>query len=190
MKENKSRKPSTNDERTVHCPVEGCSATPLARGAHLHIMRSDGDGHGEKGEIPDDIDLENLETAGTREVQMDYPERREIEKVARVCPYCEQPYHGKQGVLIHLGKVRGTKEHPESYPDDLNPDSFTMVHVDEHGNIEEVVEEGEFIPSTKQQRSESKDGGQLPERVTQYIETLEEEGKEEEAKRARRDLLP
>jgi len=33
-----------NEERTVICPVEGCDAEKLARGMHLHVLHSKGDG--------------------------------------------------------------------------------------------------------------------------------------------------
>jgi hypothetical protein len=76
----------TNDERTVRCPVDGCDATPLARGINLHINRSSGGGHGPAGEVPSDISLDNLETVGEREVEMDYPEERDNETHARLSP--------------------------------------------------------------------------------------------------------
>jgi len=136
----------TNDERTVRCPVEGCEETPLARGVHLHVMRSDGDGHGPQGDVPDHLDFENLETAGDREVEMDYPETRDSETVMRLCPYCERPFQGKKGVMIHLGQTAGRKNHPENPRDLHDPDDFAIVHVDENQNVVEVVEEGKSLP--------------------------------------------
>lgn len=175
-----------NEERTVVCP--GCGDEKLARGVHLHIMRSNDEDHGPQGEIPDEFDLDNLDDAGTAEVSMDYPDRRDTEQVARLCPYCEKPFRGKHGVLIHLGQVRGRKDHPETYPDDLDPDEFTIVHLDEHENIVEVVDEGTVLPSTKRRR-EKEQQEELPEKVKEYIEELRAKGKEEEAELAKEKLL-
>lgn len=176
------RKQHINDERKVHCPVDGCEETPLARGVYLHVMRSDGDGHAPQGDVPPDVDLENLRTAGTRAVAMDYPEHRDTEGVARLCPYCERPYQGKHGVLIHLGQVKGRKNHPKVLPEDLDPEEFPIVQVDEFDNVIEVVEEGEIMPSTQKRRDEESDD--LPEKVEQFIAELKADGKAEDAARA------
>lgn len=136
-----------NDERTVVCPVEGCDETPLARGVHLHVMRSDGNGHGPQGDVPPHITFDNLETAGSRQVSMNYPEHRETEHVARLCPYCERPFRGKHGVMIHLGQTAGRKNHPENPRELHDPDDFAVVHVDDNENVVEVVEDGAVLPS-------------------------------------------
>lgn len=173
------RKRHTNDERTVRCPVDGCDATPLARGIHLHVMRSDGNGHGPQGDVPDTVSFENLETVGSRSVTMDYPEHRETEEVARLCPYCERPFRGKQGVLIHLGQVSGRKDHPSELPADLDPEEFPVVHVDDRQNILEVVEGDARLPSTERRLGEA--GSDLREKVRSYIDRLREQGKADEA---------
>lgn len=144
-----------NDERTVKCPVESCDAEPLARGAYLHVLRSDGDGHGPQGDVPPGLDFDNLETVGEREVAMNYPEHREVEDVARLCPYCERPFRGKHGVMIHLAQVEGRKDHPPDAHLDHDPDDFTIVHVDEAGNIIEAVDSDEeaVLPSVEKQRT-------------------------------------
>jgi len=182
------KKKHLNDEREVHCPVEGCDETPLARGVHLHVIRSVGDGHGEQGEVPHGVDLDDLEPSGTREVQMEYPEHRETEKVMRLCPYCGLPFHGKHGVLIHLGQTAGRKNHPEELPENFDPDSLTIVQVDEHDNIVEVVEEGVELP-TVERRQQSDQDEKLPERVIEYLAQLREEGRDDEADRAEEMLL-
>ena len=125
-----------NDERTVRCPVESCDSTPLARGINLHIMRSSGGGHGPRGEVPDSISLENLETVGAREVEMDYPEERDNEKHARLCPYCSQTFSGVQGLMIHLGQTAGRKNHPANPRDRHEPSDFPHVEVDDDGNVQ------------------------------------------------------
>lgn len=147
-----------NDERTVKCPIEGCDDEPLARGAYLHVMRTDGDGHAPQGDVPTGIDFESLETVGEREVAMNYPEHREVEDVARLCPYCERPFRGKHGVMIHLAQVEGRKDHPDDAHKDHDPDDFTIVHVDEAGNVIKAVEEGDgtdaVLPSVEKQRTD------------------------------------
>lgn len=47
-----------NAEKPVACPVEGCNAESVAREMHLHLLWSAGNGHGELGEIPDEVRLE------------------------------------------------------------------------------------------------------------------------------------
>lgn len=180
-----------NDEKTVCCPIEGCDEEVLARGLHLHVMRSAGKGHGPHMESPEDIDLDEAEEIGTREVEMDYPEERDTEQVARLCPYCERPYRGKHGVMIHLGQVKGRKNHPEDATEQHEPDDFAIVHVDENENVVEVVEEATVMPSTerRQEREEAGMGGLNSEKVKQYIEDLRGQGLDEEADRAEEMLL-
>lgn len=129
-----------NDERTVRCPVDGCDATPLARGINLHIRQSSGGGHGPRGEVPEHVDFDELETAGDREVEMDYPEERDSEDVARLCPYCSRPYKGRNGVLIHLGQVAGRKNHPENAAEIHSEEDFPRVEVDEFENVTSVID--------------------------------------------------
>lgn len=137
MSENSNR----NWERVVKCPVEGCDAEKLARGIHLHVLRSVGDGHGEQGEIPDDVDLRDLEEVGSKEVEVNYPEEREAEDVARLCPYCRQVFRGKNGVLIHLGQVAGRKGHPPTGSAGHDPEDFPVVRLDDDENILSVLED-------------------------------------------------
>lgn len=182
----------TNKEKTVKCPVEGCEAETLARGLHLHVMRTSGNGHGPQNELPEDVDLDKAEEVGSREVQMEYPEERDSEQVARLCPYCERPYRGKHGVMIHLGQVAGRKNHPEDATEQHEPEDFAIVHVDENENVVEVVEEGTSMPSTERRREREADpelGSLSPEKVRAYIEDLREQGMEQEAERAEKMLL-
>lgn len=130
-----------NDERTVRCPIEGCDSTPLARGINLHIRQSSGDGHGPRGEVPDHVDFGDLKTVGEREVKMDYPEERESEDVARLCPYCSAPYKGTNGVLIHLGQVAGRKNHPKNAADMHSEEDFPRVEIDEFENVTAVIDD-------------------------------------------------
>jgi len=187
------RKTHKNEEKTVRCPVEGCEKEVLARGLHLHVRRSSSNGHGDQGEIPEDVDLDSAQEVGTKEVEMEYPEERDSETVARQCPYCERPYTGKHGVMIHLGQVAGRKNHPEDAPEQYEPDDFALVNVDDSENIVEVVEEATTMPSTDRRRDQADapgmGGGVDPESVKKHIEDLEEQGLEEEAERARKMLL-
>ena len=129
-----------NKERVVKCPVEGCDAEKLARGIHLHVLQSAGKGHGEQGEIPDGISFDDLEDAGTKEVEVNYPEEREVESIARLCPYCSVPFNGKHGVLIHLGQVAGRKNHPPNASRVHEPEDFPIVKLDDDENIVSVVD--------------------------------------------------
>jgi hypothetical protein len=180
----------SNSERTVKCPVEGCNAEKLSRGMHLHVRQSKGDGHGPQGEVPDSLDFEDLETVGTQEVSMDYPETRQTEQVGRLCPYCEKVFQGKQGVMIHLGRVAGDGFHAEEPRESHDVDDFDIVHVDESGSVIERVEEDIEMPSTERRRQREKnDESDLRERVRGYISDLRKRGKHEEAERAEERLL-
>jgi hypothetical protein len=126
-------------ERVVRCPVEGCTAEKLARGIHLHILRSVGDNHGEQGEYPGGVTLDDLEEVGREEVAVNYPEERETETVARLCPYCGDPFKGKEGVMIHLGQMAGRKNHPPNASKVHEPTDFAVVELDDDENITSVV---------------------------------------------------
>ena len=173
----------SNDERTVRCPVEGCDATPLARGVNLHINRSSGDGHGPRGEVPDDISLDHLETVGEREVEMDYPEERDNEKHARLCPYCNQTFSGTQGLMIHLGQTAGRKNHPANPKDRHEPGDFPRVKVDADGNVQQVAG-----PQVNPADSREEDSVPMA-RVFRLIANLIADGQTKTANRVRRDLL-
>lgn len=125
-------------EKVVRCPVEGCDAEHPTRGLHLHLMRSVGDGHGEQGDYPD-VDIDDLEEVGREEVSVNYPEERESETVARLCPYCGNPFRGKEGVMIHLGQMTGRKNHPPNASAVHEPADFAVVELDEDENITSVV---------------------------------------------------
>lgn len=170
-----------NNERTVKCPVEGCDAEPLARGAYLHVLRSDGDGHAPQGDVPPDINFDSLETVGAREVAMNYPEHREVEDVARLCPYCERPFRGKHGVMIHLAQVEGRKNHPAGAHQNHDPNDFTIVHVDEAGNVVDAVDPDEAVlPSVEKQQTDEK---------LRRLASLISEGRRDEAQDLADDVL-
>ncbi|QKY21198.1 hypothetical protein B4589_012740 [Halolamina sp. CBA1230] len=170
-----------NDERTVRCPVEGCDATPLARGVNLHVNRSSGDGHGPRGEVPEGISFENLETVGEREVEMDYPDERNNEKHARLCPYCSQSFAGVQGLMIHLGQTAGRKNHPANPKERHEPGDFPRVEVDAQGNLQQVVDTSPTDDTEKGAVSEA--------RVFNLIADLVADGEVLTANRVRSQLL-
>jgi hypothetical protein len=177
--------PGGNDEPTVRCPVEGCGAERLSRGIYLHVRQSAGRGHGPQGEVPEHLDFDNLEVVGSRHVDVNYPEDREVEAVARLCPYCQRPYRGKHGVLIHLGQMAGRKNHPKNASEVHEPQDFPVVQLDEHDNIVAVVE-GK-LPGSSETRP---DEMTVPvERVYRYIADLVSEGRSVEAAEARQRLL-
>lgn len=125
-------------ERVVRCPIEGCDAEHPSRGIHLHIMRSVGDGHGDQGDYPA-VNTDDLVEVGRKAVDVDYPDERESESVARLCPYCRQPFSGKEGVMIHLGLVAGRKGHPENASEVHDPDDFPRAERDADENLIGVV---------------------------------------------------
>ncbi|WP_275879491.1 hypothetical protein [Haloferax volcanii] len=152
---------------------------------HLHVLRSVGDGHGPQGEIPEHLNFENLEEVGTREVEVNYPEERKTESVARLCPYCGKPFKGKHGVLIHLGQIEGRKNHPANASEVHEPDDFPVVELDEAENVVAVVE-GRMPSSAGNWPYEES----IPvERVYRLIAELLAEGDPEMAARARTQLL-
>ena len=138
----RKRPPHRNKERTVQCPIEECSAEPLARGIHLHVRRSDGGGHGPCGEVPEGVDFNDLETVGERDVAMAYPEERDKETSPRLCPYCLKPFNGTKGVLIHLGQVAGQNMHPEDGSESVDARIFPAVRTDDLGQVTGVINEG------------------------------------------------
>ena len=145
--------------------------------------RSTGGGHGPQGEVPDSISLENLETVGEREVEMDYPEERNNEKHARLCPYCSQTFAGVQGLMIHLGQTAGRKNHPANPKDRHEPSDFPRVEVDAEGNVQQVADR-------RTDSTDSREKGAVPtSRVFSLIADLFAEGETKMAHRVRRDLI-
>lgn len=178
---------NVNRERTVECPI--CGEEKLARGIYLHVNRSVGNGHGEQGEVPEGVDLDNLETAGERNVSMNYPESRKTEQVGRQCPYCEGVFRGKHGVMIHLGRIAGKESHPENAKEEIDPEDLPIVQVDEQGDVVEVVEEGGLLPSSRHRR-EGEKAASFEERVRALIKEFRQEGNDEVASRIEETLPP
>ena len=87
--------PDRNSETFIKCPVEGCDAVLSAQEMDQHILQSAGDGHGRQGEVPEDFSLDDLKEVEAPENESNYPAKHEVGKVARLCPYCEQPFTGK-----------------------------------------------------------------------------------------------
>jgi len=113
---------TTNEEDVAECPV--CGKECLKRGLYMHIFQSrdePGEGHYPRFEFPPDIDAEEIRVTDTREVQMDYPDERDTENHARLCPYCSQTFAGINGLMIHLGQTAGRKNHPEDPKDRHQP---------------------------------------------------------------------
>jgi hypothetical protein len=178
-----------NGEPVVKCPVEGCEAEKLSRGIHLHARQSKGSGHGTQGEVPEDVDLNNLERVGSKEVEMDYPDTREVERIGRICPYCDTVLQGKQGVMIHLGRMAGEDGHPEHPRQKHDLEDFAIARVDGSGDIIDRTD-STLMPSTERRLQAEEDSeSSVYSRIRDYIEDLEERGKQEEAERAKSQLL-
>jgi hypothetical protein len=172
-----------NDERTVRCPVEGCDSEQLARALHLHVRQSKGDGHGPRGEIPDDVSLDDAETVGTETVEMEYPTERDTEQEARLCPYCGQTFTGSHGVKIHLGQVAGRHNHPEDAADEHEPEDFPRVTVDDEENVVGVIGRKHGATDTEVESAIPAD------RVYEFIAELLADDRQAEAQRVRSRLL-
>jgi len=179
------KKTHKNSERLVKCPVDDCDAEVLGRGIHLHVRRSEGTGHGPQGDVPDHITFDDLETTGKREVEMEYPEERNVEAVARLCPFCWQSFSGGNGVMIHLGQVGGRKNHPEEAAEHHEPEDFPPVELDKNENVIGVVLEDESHSGEHPLQ-----GTLTAKAVYRYIAMLLAEGKFEEVNEARQHLLP
>lgn len=176
-----------NKETVVKCPVEGCSHEGLSRGIHLHVRQSTGGGHGEHGDVPEHLDFDDLEKVGEKDVEMDYPDERTEEEVARLCPFCGSAYKGFRGLKIHVGQKAGQGVHPEDATD-IEKEDTPVAHVDDDMNVIEIVEENELMPSTKRRITKEK-AGVSQEDVADLIDELKEEGESEIAERIRKKLL-
>lgn len=172
-----------NDEKVVRCPAtypdgRQCEKETLSRSLHLHVLRKDDEAHGPQGDIPPNLDLKNAEVVGTREVEVDYPEERNNEDVARQCPYCHQVFRGKQGLEIHFGQVVGRKNHPKDRDEFPDATECPIVRVDEKGNITDVVQEGAVMPSTRQRKEGQR---KEDETVDDFIARLRASGRDDQA---------
>lgn len=103
--------PDRSAKTFIKCPVEGCEAVMSAQEMDQHLFQSVGDGHGERGKVPEDFSLDDLEEVEAPKSESTDPAKREVGPVARLCPYCEQPFMEKDGVLDHLKRVANQKDH-------------------------------------------------------------------------------
>ena len=176
-----------NDESVVKCPVEGCAYEGVSRGIHLHVMQSSGDGHGENGDVPPQLDFDDLEVVGEKKVSMNYPDQQNIEDAARLCPFCGRAFNGIRGIKIHVGQKAGQGVHPDDATD-ITKEDCPIAHVDDDMNVIELVEENAIMPSTKR-RIESDIDSVSVDRVHEFIDSLRKDGEHEIADRAESELL-
>jgi len=172
----------SSSEPTVKCPVDGCDAEKLSRGIYLHVRQSKGGGHGPQGKVPDDLDLDGLETVGSRKVAMDYPARRETEETGRICPYCERTFRGTRGVMIHLGKRAGDGQHPKKPQEEIDAENLTTGPIDENQKTATLIQEQSIAPPSRRGREPDKVDS-LEEKIQTVIEEFRHEGKDEVANR-------
>jgi hypothetical protein len=155
-----------HSERTVRCPLEGCDREVLARGVNLHIRQSSDDIHGPQGDVPEGVNLNELETVGEKSVHIDYPQDRKDDTQYTLCPFCHRIFKGKRGIQTHLSQKSGDEQHPD--------DAAQRYELKTTGQSEK-------IPTSEE--------GSVSSRAKRYIEYLLAEGKIEEAKLAKRFLL-
>ena len=133
----------TTDEDTVECPI--CGEEFKKRGLFMHIYSTDdspGRGHHNRGNVPHGLDIEKVETSGTEEVQMDYPDTQDIGDAQYFDTYTGKAYKGKRGIMVHLGQAKGENNIPSDVTDRFDADDFPIVETDEDGNITNVVKWG------------------------------------------------
>lgn len=135
-----------NDEPAVVCPADGCDFTAANRAIGPHIRMSADDAHGPKYDVPDHLDIDTAESAGTEKVVMEYPNEQNVGDEQRYCPYCRSAFTGRD-IIIHLGSKAGRDNHPESPTEEFETQDFARVETDADGNITAVVEEGKGNPS-------------------------------------------
>lgn len=137
---------NTNEEDVAKCPVDGCFAEPPKRGLFMHIFQSDdspGEKHGERFSVPDDIDVSEIKVSGTERIEMEYPDRQDIEEARYLDTYTGKAYQGKRGLMVHLGQTAGRNNIPEDVTDRHDGGDFPIVEIDEDGNVTEVIKEAE-----------------------------------------------
>jgi len=94
--------------------------------------------------------------------------------------------------MIHLGQLAGRKNHPKNPKEKHDSDDFAIVHVDENENVIEVVEEATSLPATEKRReaeADDEDASLDPDAVREHIESLREQGLDEQADQAEKMLL-
>jgi hypothetical protein len=144
--------PYTQDESSVivDCPVPECNSQPYARGVYMHIWQTDGEGHGERGFVPDYIDIESVEEVEqpASDKGTNYPDTVELENVKRLDTYTGGVYEGTRGIMIHLGQKAGQNNIPENITSMVDAEDFPIVETDDDGNIIKIIEPGsENVPS-------------------------------------------
>lgn len=123
----------TNLEAVRQCPY--CDAKPLSRGLHVHVMNSEDDDHGPRGEVPDGFSVEDAEIVDRKEVTVEKPTKYSVDHHRLVCDYCGQTFKGELGIQVHLDRKAGEDDlHPgEAVDRDL--DTFERFPATEDGKI-------------------------------------------------------
>jgi len=107
----------------------------------MHVLQTDGKGHGDRGTIPDDKKelLDSARKANEKNVVLDYPESQNLEDVERLDTYTGKIFQGKRGLMIHLGQKAGQNNIPEHVTDMHDAEEFPIVETDENGNIVNII---------------------------------------------------
>jgi len=130
-------------ENTVKCPV--CGETVSKRGLFMHVWSTDdseGRGHGRDGDVPDGLELNEVEVVGSEEIKMDYPDTQDLGDTEYFDTYTGRSYEGKRGIMVHLGQVKGEHNIPADVTDRFNAEDFPIVETDDDGNIIDVIQPG------------------------------------------------
>jgi len=152
------------------------------------VRQSTGENHGPQGEIPDNISFDDLKTVGSQAVSIDYPDKQEIEPFGRQCPYCEEIFRGRRGVMIHLGLTEGRGTHPDNAKEDVDFDDLRVVRIDENENVIEEVDQSAVLPTTRRRREREREAS-IEEKVRGVIKEFRQEGKDEAADRLEMILM-
>jgi hypothetical protein len=131
----------SNKEPIRKCPY--CSWEGASRGLTFHVLNKSDDEHGEKYDLPDDFDASEAEIVGHEDVEVEMPDKYDIdERLRYVCDYCGKICRGEGGLSVHLNHLSGDEIHPEN-ASNRDPDSFPTFKVEEDGKL--VPEDDESI---------------------------------------------
>jgi len=112
------------------CPF--CKDTVDSRGLYAHVMHSEGDGHGERGSVPDGFNPREAPIVTEDDVVIEADLEEEYPNRLMLCHHCGTICKDRRGLAIHLSKSAGDELHP---PDaSISDGSYTVIPADEDWN--------------------------------------------------------